>query len=456
MKIAFIHPDLGIGGAERLVVDAAVGLLRKGHTVDIYTSHHDPTHCFAETRDGTLSVTVWGDFLPRSFRFFGSSSGGGYILFAMLRGWYLALRLLFVSKSYDVLFVDQLSASIPILKFTSAKILFYCHFPDKLLTKRESILKRLYRLPVDAFEEFSTKMADEIVVNSKFTASVFAKAFRFISKQPRTLYPGIHVESFHSTVISSDKLIQCLLTNKKHTLLSINRFERKKSIELSILALLQIRQRAPTKVFDQLRLVIAGGYDNRVSENVEYLNELDSLAQSNNLSTHILMPGNAQQANKDAQIVFLPSFNEMQRNYLLKEADCLMYTPSFEHFGIVPLEAMYLKLPVIASNTGGPTETIVHNITGYLCDATPESFASALLDLLVTKTQKERDAMGNAGHERVKTQFSLDAFVGCLEDILQNTVDGVSIEAFATFYVFTFVLTLMIPYIASVLMRIEL
>jgi alpha-1,3/alpha-1,6-mannosyltransferase len=70
MRVAFIHPDLGIGaqprpyilkdshltrvtgGAERLVVDAALGLQGLGHSVDLYTSYHDPQHCFDETRDG--------------------------------------------------------------------------------------------------------------------------------------------------------------------------------------------------------------------------------------------------------------------------------------------------------------------------------------------------------------------------------------------------------------------
>lgn len=51
-RIAFIHPDLGIGGAERLVVDAAVGLQDLGHDVEIFTSWHDPNHCFEQTRDG--------------------------------------------------------------------------------------------------------------------------------------------------------------------------------------------------------------------------------------------------------------------------------------------------------------------------------------------------------------------------------------------------------------------
>ena len=51
-------PNVSPGGAERLVVDAALGLQKLGHSVDIYTSHHDPNHCFEETRDGEqLQVT---------------------------------------------------------------------------------------------------------------------------------------------------------------------------------------------------------------------------------------------------------------------------------------------------------------------------------------------------------------------------------------------------------------
>lgn len=42
----------GVGGAERLVIDAAVGLLERGHKVTIYTSHCDKNHCFDEARDG--------------------------------------------------------------------------------------------------------------------------------------------------------------------------------------------------------------------------------------------------------------------------------------------------------------------------------------------------------------------------------------------------------------------
>ena len=32
-RVVFVHPDLGIGGAERLVVDAALALQQRGHKV---------------------------------------------------------------------------------------------------------------------------------------------------------------------------------------------------------------------------------------------------------------------------------------------------------------------------------------------------------------------------------------------------------------------------------------
>jgi alpha-1,3/alpha-1,6-mannosyltransferase len=52
-SIVFVHPDLGIGGAERLVIDAAVGLQSIGHKVTILTSYRNKNHCFEEARDGT-------------------------------------------------------------------------------------------------------------------------------------------------------------------------------------------------------------------------------------------------------------------------------------------------------------------------------------------------------------------------------------------------------------------
>ncbi len=63
--------------------------------------------------------------------------------------------------------MDQLSTCIPALRLLAHKrVVFYCHFPDKLLAngefiegkmvKRGSVLKRAYRAPMDWLEEITT------------------------------------------------------------------------------------------------------------------------------------------------------------------------------------------------------------------------------------------------------------------------------------------------------------
>ena len=151
VRVAFVHPDLGIGGAERLVVDAGLALKSRGHEVHFFTSHHDKSHCFEETKNGSLQVTAVGDWLPRHcFGYF-------YAFWAYVRMIYVSIYLVFFSSwRMDVVFCDQVSVCIPFLKLSKARIVFYCHFPDLLLTQRKSFLKKLYRAPLDWLEELTT------------------------------------------------------------------------------------------------------------------------------------------------------------------------------------------------------------------------------------------------------------------------------------------------------------
>ena len=74
----------------------------------------------------------------------------------------------------------------------------------------------------------------------------------------------------------------------------------------------------------------------------------------------------------DRDILFLPSVSEDMKNFLLERCTALLYTPVNEHFGITPLEALKFGRPVIACDSGGPCETIVHERTGFLVDGTVE------------------------------------------------------------------------------------
>lgn len=103
LKIALIHPDLGIGGAERLVVDTALGLQNEGNEVTIFTSHCDLNHCFEEVKNGTLQYIVYGDHIPTNIK------EKFFIVCSNLRQLYLIWKMYTSGQlhHYDVFIVDQ-------------------------------------------------------------------------------------------------------------------------------------------------------------------------------------------------------------------------------------------------------------------------------------------------------------------------------------------------------------
>ncbi|TRY70571.1 hypothetical protein TCAL_06118 [Tigriopus californicus] len=385
VRVVFLHPDLGIGGAERLVVDAGLALKARSHQIHFVTAHHDPAHCFEETQDGTLDVVAVGDWLPRHL------FGRCMALCAYLRMIYAALWL--------VVIVDQISVCIPILlALSTAKIIFYCHFPDQLLTGRQSLLKRLYRAPIDWLEEVTTGAAHIVLVNSKFTAGVFHDTFKRLNVQPEVLYPSLNTAQFEVGV----SVRHSVADEDTINFLSINRFERKKNLPLAIRAFAEVTRALPKK--KKIKLIVAGGYDTRVTENIEHLIELETIVLEMQLSAHV---------------EFRQNLSDQEKLRLLRTCDCLLYTPSGEHFGIVPIEAMFCQLPVIAVNNGGPKETVVHAETGFLCDPQPAAFAEAMSDI-VKGGKALKVKMGNAGRKRVMENFSFGAFSGKLDRIVQE------------------------------------
>lgn len=137
---------------------------------------------------GTLKVHVLGSSLPQRLP---SPLPALTILFSILRS--ILLSILLISSTwmpapasfvnplsplgyFDVFFVDQQSVCVPLLRFfLGTRVVFYCHFPDKLLSggweveadnsgedevqvgvKGRGLARRIYRWPVDKLEEWTT------------------------------------------------------------------------------------------------------------------------------------------------------------------------------------------------------------------------------------------------------------------------------------------------------------
>ncbi|KAK7414658.1 Alpha-1,3-mannosyltransferase-like protein [Neonectria punicea] len=420
--IVFFHPDLGIGGAERLVVDAAVGLQTRGHRVVIFTNHCDPKHCFDECRDGTLDVRVRGHWLvPMSIL------SRLTILCAILRHIHLLVHIALTGELRALqpraFIVDQLSAGLPLLRYLSPAqpVLFYCHFPDLLLARgRESSLKRLYRLPFDWIEEWSMGFASAVAVNSRFTKGIVDRTWPGLKSRVaiKVVYPCVDIETKkdnHEELKGhGGKVFQ-----REKLILSINRFERKKDIALAIKAFAAIPQGQRKGV----RLILAGGYDHRVAENVQYHNELEELASSFNLE-HVTAKTviTALAAPPSVPILFLLSIPNSLKATLLRSARLLVYTPANEHFGIVPLEAMLARTPVLAANSGGPVETIRDEETGWLRSPEDVLAWSDVMQRALAMPNAELSEMGECGAARVRNLFGRDQMAERLDTIVQDIV----------------------------------
>ena len=122
-------------------------------------------------------------------------------------------------------------------------------------------------------------------------------------------------------------------------------------------------------------------------------------------------------------VTFVPSFSDAERALMLRHAALLLYTPPNEHFGIVPLEAMYSGVPVVACASGGPCETVLDGVTGRLCECDGDAFGRAALDIL-DGGDALRAKMGAAGRERVAQHFSLDAFSDKLADHIRSAIES--------------------------------
>ncbi len=99
---------------------------------------------------------------------------------------------------------------------------------------------------------------------------------------------------------------------------------------------------------------------------------------------------------------------------LLAASDVVVCSSRFETFGMVGIEAMSCGVPIVSTNVGGPSETIVDGDTGYLVPPDrPDAIADRVLTLLADPGR--RRAMGEAGRARAVAHFSLVGFARGLE-----------------------------------------
>lgn len=92
-----------------------------------------------------------------------------------------------------------------------------------------------------------------------------------------------------------------------------------------------------------------------------------------------------------------------------------------EGFGMVLIEAMAARKPVIATNVGGVPEVVINGTTGILVPPEdPEAFSSAIIKLYNNPEMSLE--MGLAGYKRAKKLFNIETTVHELEELYEALI----------------------------------
>ncbi|CAA9290986.1 Glycosyl transferase, group 1 [uncultured Coleofasciculus sp.] len=170
--------------------------------------------------------------------------------------------------------------------------------------------------------------------------------------------------------------------------LYVGRFDRRKGIETLVRAIAKSSLRGNSN----LQLIIAGGYRLGASDGIE-CDRIRGIVKELGLEAITSFPGRLTESD-------LPMY--------YAAADVCVVPSHYEPFGLVAIEAMACRTPVVASDVGGLKFTVVPEVNGLLVPPQDETaFAKAIDRILSDPTL--RDNLGQTARQRVETVLSWDS-----------------------------------------------
>ncbi|MGH7999719.1 MAG: glycosyltransferase family 4 protein [Brasilonema sp.] len=167
--------------------------------------------------------------------------------------------------------------------------------------------------------------------------------------------------------------------------LYVGRFDPRKGIETLVRAVGESQFRESGK----LQLIIGGGSRPGHSDGIER-DRIENIVAELGMGDFTIFSGRLSQE-------ILP--------YYYAAADVCVVPSHYEPFGLVAIEAMASKTPVVASHVGGLQFTVVPEETGLLAPPQDVGAFATAIDRILSSPQW-RDELGEAARKRVETKFS--------------------------------------------------
>lgn len=359
MKILYVITGLGLGGAERVVVDLAEKMVQLGHQVKI-------AYLTGEVRVSPQISDI-------------------EIIYLGLEDFYHVFS---ASKKYqklvseyqpDIVHSHMVHANI----FVRLNRLFY-KIPRLICSAHNSNEGGKIRMLAYKYTNF---LSDYNTNVSYEATRVFIKSGAFTEKNINTVYNGIDLGRFKPML---RKNMKSIFNQSEINFLSIGRFNEQKDYPNLIRAIYLAKENTEKPI----KFYIAGDGILRP--------QIEQLIEELNLTTDVILLG----ARTD-----IPE--------LINQADFFILSSKYEGFGLVVAEAMACHCFVISTDSSGPSE-IMGN-TGILVEPQDSNkLAEAILSAL--DLSEEQIYLNNQqARKRIEDMFSLEKSVRVWLDIYNKT-----------------------------------
>ena len=209
----------------------------------------------------------------------------------------------------------------------------------------------------------------------------------------------------------------CVSESVKNHLVKTGEIPEKKGV--IIYNPVSIPQTFPKNPSTSFQIVYVGRLEK--VKNVATLIQAFSKIQNNNPTLTIVGDGRERTALeslvRDLKIEDRVVFTGFQAepSQFLCSADLYVLPSYSEGFGIAAVEAMFLKVPVLATQVGGVPEFINDGENGWLFNPTSVKDLAAKLHSILQMDQCDRIAIGQKGYQAVSERFTVEKYIENLE-----------------------------------------
>jgi len=238
-----------------------------------------------------------------------------------------------------------------------------------------------------------------IICNSQNTSSILMNNWLISESKIKTLNPGVDTNIFvpaeQSTLIRKN-----LGWESRPVVLTVGRLQKRKGQDMMIKALPQIKQKIPNILY----ALVGGG---------EELYSLTELVSKLNLTDNVM---------------FMAEINDQTMLDCYQQCD-LFILPNrtveqdIEGFGMVLVEAQSCEKVVVAGDSGGTSETMVLNETGFIIDCTsPAPIAEMVTNLLMKPELRHK--MGKKARIHVTATLDWKVHAEKAKHVFSNSLDN--------------------------------